>query len=162
MSNLADEQTSASVNTMMSATARRSDKTGSNYSDPIPPGRAAPVAPSTGNGPAWSPAQGAQLQFLRAKALSASVRAERDRRELSEERGKYMLAAEAEAEWTRVLAAFLLDVEQSVTDLASTLGLTREQTVGLRRWWRNQHAKAAEANRTAAAAQPEFVEDTAA
>lgn len=112
--------------------------------------------------PGWSPRDAAASQLLRARALSASIDAEHKRRELYAERGKYVLRAEAEVAWARTLSAFLLNVEQSLTDLGMSLGLDRQQLVALRRWWRNQRARAAEQNQLAAAAEPEFVEDTAA
>jgi hypothetical protein len=118
-------------------------------------------APATG-GADWSPSAQASTQLLRARALSASVAAERSRRELMAERSKYMLTAEAEAAWARVLSDIMLQVEQSFADLAIVLqqaGSVREKEIALRRWWRNQRLRGAEQHRIAAAAQPQFVED---
>jgi hypothetical protein len=107
----------------------------------------------------WSPSAQASAQLLRARAMSAMVDAERKRRDFQAERGKYMLTAQAEADWARVLTAFLQNVELSLADLALTLGLDREKTLALRRWWRNQRLRAAEDNRLAADAAPDFIED---
>lgn len=108
------------------------------------------------------PREQANDRLLEARALSAHVDAERKRRDFEAERGRYTLTAEAQAAWARVLAIFLQEAEQSLADLALSLGLDRQQLVTLRRWWRNQRAKAAEANRAAGAGVPEFVEDSAA
>jgi hypothetical protein len=121
-----------------------------------PPGDAAAA------GADWSPSAQASTQLLRARALSASVDAERKRRDLMAERGKYLLAAQAEADWARVLTALLQNVELSLADLALSLGLDREKTLALRRWWRNQRLRAAEDNRLAAESAPDFIEDAAA
>jgi len=59
---------------------------------------------------AWAPSQQASLQLLKARALTASVEAERKRRELMAERGRYMPAAGVEAAWACTLSAFLTDV----------------------------------------------------
>lgn len=128
--------------------------------------RAAPAddrpIPSSTGGPAWSPSNQASLQLLRARALDASVRAERSRRELNQERGRYTLTEEAQVEWAKTLSAFLLNVEQSLADLATTLRLDREGVMELRRWWRNQRAQAAGDNREKAAGLPQFIEDNGA
>ena len=97
--------------------------------------------------------------LLRARALSASVAAERSRRALEHERGRYALSEDVAAEWARALAGFLVEVERSLPDLAHTLQLDHQQTVTLRRWWRQQRAEAAERNRLAAAAEPVLVGD---
>jgi hypothetical protein len=127
--------------------------------------RRSPAIPTTADpGPAWSPNSQdtqASYQLLRARALSASVDAERARRGLMVERGKYMLAAQAEADWARVLTMILQNVELSIADLALSLGLDREKTLALRRWWRNQRLRAAEDNRLLAESSPDFTEDTA-
>jgi hypothetical protein len=121
------------------------------------------AAPPGGDaGADWSPSAQASTQLLRARALSASVDAERKRRDLMAERGKYMLAAQAEADWARVLTALLQNIELSLADLPLSLGLDREKTLALRRWWRNQRLRAAEDNRLAAETAPDFIEDTAA
>lgn len=113
----------------------------------------------------WSPSGQASTQLLRARALTASVAAERSRRELMAERGKYMLTADVQAAWAKVMGDLVLQVEQSLTDLSIVLqqtGTAREKEIALRRWWRNQRLLGAEANRLAAASEPEFVEDGAA
>jgi hypothetical protein len=110
----------------------------------------------------WSPSAQASAVLLRARAMTAQISAERLRRDFQAERGKYLLAAQAEADWARVLTALLQGVELSLADLALSLGLDREKTLALRRWWRNQRLRAAEDNRLAAEAAPDFIEDTAA
>ena len=130
--------------------------------DPVQRAIRQPSAAPTG-GADWSRDGQASTQLLRARALSASVAAERSRRDLMAERGKYMLTAEAEAAWARVLSDIMLQVEQSFADLSIVLqqtGTAREKEIALRRWWRNQRLRAAEANRLAASTEPEFVEDT--
>jgi hypothetical protein len=117
-----------------------------------PPGEAAAGAD-------WSPSAQASTQLLRARALSASVDAERKRRDLMAERGKYLLTAQAEADWARVLTALLQNVELSLADLALSLGLDREKALALRRWWRDQRLRAAEHHRSAAEVEPQFIED---
>jgi hypothetical protein len=107
----------------------------------------------------WSPSAQASTQLLRARALSASVDAERKRRDLMAERGKYMLAAQAEADWARVLTALLQNVELSLADLALSFGLDREKTLALRRWWRSLRLRESEHHRSAAEVEPQFVED---
>jgi hypothetical protein len=123
--------------------------------------RGSPTSPtsSSADGADWSPSAQASAQLLRARALSASVDAERKRRDLMAERGKYLLAAQAEADWARVLTALLQNVELSLADLALSLGLDREKTLALRRWWRNLRLGEAEQHRIAAAAEPQFVAD---
>jgi hypothetical protein len=118
-----------------------------------------PQPASSGDGPAWTPGGQASLQLLRAKALSASVDAERKRRELNHERGKYTLTAEARSEFAKVLSDFLLGVEQSLGDLVDTLQLDMAGATELRRWWRNQRAQAARATRAKAEAAPQFADD---
>ncbi len=41
---------------------------------------------------------------------------------------------------------FLRDMETSLGDLAATLGLSREHSTALRKWWREQRAAAATKN----------------
>jgi hypothetical protein len=150
---IADMQLSRSVDPMMSAGANRRAMRG-----------AAPMTDGEDDITAWSPTNKANFQLLRARAVSASVDAEVKRRKLNEERGKYVLASSVEAEWTRTLSGFLLDVEGSFVDLNAALeGLdARERLLAIRRWWRGVRARAAAANREAADEGPEFVEDTAA
>jgi hypothetical protein len=73
-----------------------------------------------------------------------------------------MLAAQAEADWARVLTALLQNVELSLADLALSLGLDREKTLALRRWWRNLRLRESEHHRLAAEVEPPFVEDVTA
>jgi hypothetical protein len=118
-----------------------------------------PGAPADAAGADWSPSAQASTQLLRARALSASIAAERSRRELMAERGKYMLTAEAEAAWARSLTNFLLAVEQSFPELAIVLQLDREKQIALRRWWRNLRLRESEPHRLAAEVEPQFVGD---
>lgn len=53
-----------------------------------------------------------------------------------------------------MLGDFLQSVEQSIADLALSLGLAREQTAMVRKWWRAQRLAASAANRKAAEAEP--------
>src|SRR5579872_5324963 len=125
----------------------------------LSPVHAASARARSGNAGAVAIDLAAAAQLLKARAVIATVDAERKRRELMAERGKFMPTAEAEARWSKMLSDFLTDVEQSLSDLAQTLGLDREKTLLLRRWWRNERAKAAAANRAAAEREAEFVED---
>jgi hypothetical protein len=106
----------------------------------------------------------ASRMLLRARALSASVDAERKRRELEQERGKYSLTADIEATWRRQLSGFLLAIEQSFPDLADELaGLSAAaQRVVLRKWWREQRARAARDMLTAGEQMPDYTPDRAA
>ena len=97
--------------------------------------------------------------MLRSKATIEAIRAERARRELDYERGRYMLTEAVQQEWRNVLGDFLQTVETSLPDLANTLQLDREGIVKLRRWWRQHRADAARANRDKAAALSQFIED---
>ncbi len=159
---LADEQISGVVDPIRAARAktRVPDR-------PVPrAARQHAKAARTGRKPLPPPppsaADQAGAQLLQARALMATVEAERKRRELELDRGRYTLAAEAEAAWARALTGFLVDVEQSLADLAATLALDQQQRVQLRRWWRNRRLAAADKNRLAAAEAPQLVEDTAA
>lgn len=114
-------------------------------------------APSRGSAPIeFGPA----ADLLRAKALSAMVDAERKRRELEAERGRYMLTEKAEAAFRKVLGDFILQIEQSLPDLANALGLDAAGRIALRKWWRGQRVQFAAYCREAADASPEFEEDT--
>jgi hypothetical protein len=121
------------------------------------------AAAQVGSGALQSIAGGASfkasLEILQARALSASVDAERKRRELNAERGKYVLAEQARGDWARTLTEFLSDVEQSFGNIAENLRLDGEQLAGLRKWWRDHRSRAAEKARASAATLPEFVGD---
>ena len=112
-----------------------------------------PVASNTSGS---DPAKQAQAEYLRARALSASVRAERERRELNAQRGRYMLTEEARAEWARGIMDHLQSVEQSLPDLADRLGIGWDGLLKLRRWWRARCEYTANRNRLAAASVPDF------
>lgn len=83
-------------------------------SSDAPPPRAPSPAPSlpTGNDDA------ARIQ--RAKAEQAEISAERDRRRINEERGLYVLAASAAAEFRKSLGALVAAVESWATDSLAT------------------------------------------
>jgi hypothetical protein len=98
-------------------------------------------------------------QLLQARAISASVDAMGKRREFLHESGRYMLAADVEAAWTRSLTQLIATIEQSFPDLAADLGLDREQQMGVRRWWRNVRMRAAEEARAAANGEPAVIVD---
>jgi hypothetical protein len=104
----------------------------------------APVVVASGDATWSGPREQAGTQLLRARALSAMVAAERARRELMAERGRFVLKAETEATFAKAIADFLLQVEQSLPDLAMALGLDAAGRVALRRWWRNQRVAGAE------------------
>lgn len=112
--------------------------------------------------PAWSQRDRAGTALLQARALSAGVDAERKRRELNSERGKYMLAEDAERAWAKILTGFLVDCETTLPDLARSLNLDRAGQVLLRKWWRDRRQRAAEQHAADAATYPDFVEDAAA
>src|SRR5580765_2132581 len=90
----------------------RAASTAARYQDPT-------ADPTEGgrSAPAWSQRDRAGTALLQARALSASVDAERKRRELNFERGKYMLADDAERAWAKVLSGFLVDCETTLPDL---------------------------------------------
>lgn len=148
---LADRQIGGTIDPMLSAGSHR---------------RYSPVAPPDGQEqvPGWSPANQVNFQMLRAKAMSATVDAEIKRRNLNATRGKYMLTESAEAEWARVLSAFLVEAEQSFADLNYQLeGLdARERLLTIRRWWRELRRRTAATNEAEAEGLPQFVEDSAA
>jgi hypothetical protein len=72
---------------------------------------------------------GAARDLLRARALSATIDAERKRRELEHERGRYMLTQEAIATWTKQLTRLLQAIELSFADLGVAAGLDRAQMI---------------------------------
>jgi len=120
----------------------------------------APAAPSA---PAQLPEdQAASRLILRSRAVSAQVDAERKRRELNEERGKYVLAQQVSTEWARGLSGFLQSIELSFADLAEAAALDRQQMIAVRQWWRTQRQRAADQFAVEAAAEAAFVEDTVA
>jgi hypothetical protein len=108
-----------------------------------------------------NPVNDANMQLLEARATEALIKAERSRRELEAERGRFMVAEDAEAAWSKVMAEFLADVEQGFGDLAYQLaGLDeRERLLVIRKWWRAIRGRSAAANKLAAEAEPEFVQE---
>jgi len=100
-------------------------------------------------------------KLLAARATIADVAAERARRELEHEKGRYCLTKDADEAFAKTLSGFLLDVEQSFQDFAATAaGLDeRELLVRLRKWWRDQRSRAAAKAGAEAARLPEYVED---
>jgi hypothetical protein len=173
---LADQQLDAKIDRTLSASAKRRVTTKpkvtprkqrrpgakpTGYAPPKSTGGIGPTPPVPRD-PALVAQEAAQARLLEARALSASVDAERKRRELQAEQGRYTLAAEAQAAFAKTLSAFLIGVEQSLADLALELCLDGASRVALRRWWRNQRVAAAEVNRLALASTPEFMTDTAA
>jgi hypothetical protein len=153
---LADQQLAAKIERTRASSAKRrvtaKPKRSARAKREIPP--RAPV-----RDPALVAQEAAQARLLEARALSAMVDAERKRRELEAERGRYMTTADAEAAWAKVMSTFLMQVEQSLPDLAVTFGLDAAGRVVLRKWWRQQRLQFAEHCRKVAAASPEFVED---
>jgi hypothetical protein len=115
-----------------------------------------PVVPAANEAPAsW------QDKYFRARAQSAAIRAERERRELNAERGRYVLAEKAREEFARGIMEHLMSVEQSLPDLADRLGVGVGGLIELRRWWRQQRVNTAERNRVEASKFPEYMEDPA-
>lgn len=104
-------------------------------------------------------AQRSQVQLMAARALNATISAERARRELNHERGRYSLADEVYAVFTRLLAEHIGDVETSLTDLAIDLDLKGEQLSLLRRWWRTRRERTAEAARNLRDTHPRYISD---
>jgi hypothetical protein len=100
-------------------------------------------------------------QLLKARALSASIDAERKRRELEHERGRYVLAAQTLEVTAQLVGEFVTGIEQSFEDLADAGGFTRAQMVQVRKWWREQRQKAADKFGADAEMYPEFMEDPA-
>ena len=161
---LADQQIGAKVEPTKAASAKRRVTTKPKAAAPRErrkPQQPASTVPAPRD-PALVAQEAAQARLLEARALSAMVDAERKRRELEAERGKYMLTADAEAALTKVMSTFLLEVEQSLPDLSIMLALDNAERIALRRWWRNRRVAVAQTMRQIAAAAPEFVEDTAA
>jgi hypothetical protein len=142
---LAVEQLRVSLHPVMSARARQ-------RGDALPMPKAAPAASAE----ILDMASGRKL--LAARAEIATVQAERGRRELEHERGRYTLAEGAKAAFAQALAEFLQRVEQNLGDLARDLGLDQRQAAALRTWWRAQRASAAAEARAKAATLPEFIE----
>ena len=115
-----------------------------------------PVGSNTGSS---DPVKEAQAEYLRARALSAAIRAERERRELNAERGRYMLTDQVRSEWGRGIMEHLQSVEQSLPDLAAQLGHGREGLLILRQWWRRQCQYTADRNKLQGDNFPDYRED---
>jgi hypothetical protein len=98
------------------------------------------------------------LQINRAKAMTALVDAERARRKLEEERGRYVLADEIAATWSRGLTDLMTRIEFGLGRLERELAADREQIAVIRTWWRETRQKLADDLITPA---PEFVTDRA-
>jgi hypothetical protein len=105
-------------------------------------------------------AQQAQTELLAARALSASIGAERARRLLDAERGKYVIAEDVFAVIEHTLLDYFTAVEASFPDLAADLGLNPHQARILRRWWQTRRERA-EANARNMRHAPPFVRDAA-
>jgi hypothetical protein len=156
---LADQQLDAKVDRTLSASAKRRVTA---KPKALRKQRGARQAPPPARDPALVAQEAAQARLLEARALSASVDAERKRRELEAERGRYLLTADAELAWTKVMSMFLLQIEQSFPDLTIILGLDPTGRIALRKWWRQQRVRAAQAMGEIAAESPEFMDDIAA
>jgi hypothetical protein len=98
----------------------------------------------------------ASRTLLRSKAVLAAVAAERARRSLNAERGRFVLTAQAEAEWTRTPGEFITNIEGGFLDLAEALGGDRRNLIVIKKWWRAIRASEAERNRQQAASLPEY------
>jgi hypothetical protein len=98
--------------------------------------------------------------LLRAKVLAAQIDVERKRRQLAVETGRYMLTADARADWVREIAQFIATVEQRLPDLVAQLGGGQEEILMARRWWRSLRASESAAAAERAQGLPEFIEDS--
>jgi hypothetical protein len=108
-----------------------------------------------------TPLETAQAQLISARALMATVQAERERRQLNEERGRYVLADAVRAEFSKVLREFIEDVETSLIEVAAELGVDREGLLILRRWWKQRRERMAEKARIMRDSSPKYVADPA-
>jgi hypothetical protein len=99
-------------------------------------------------------------QLLKARALSAAIDAERKRRELEHERGRYVLADQQLEVTAKLVGEFVTGIEQSFEDLTDAAGLSRAQLSAVRKWWREQRAIAAARFGAEAEQHPEFIADS--
>jgi len=110
-------------------------------------------------------------RYQKAKADAAEIEAERARRRMEEERGRYVLAEEARDAWSRELARRAERLERWVTDAAQDVAAAQAEAAGpldhkgltvvLRSSLRRFRASAAADARERHAAAPELVADPA-
>lgn len=119
----------------------------------------------SGRPPAAAPAAIEDLDGARAlakaKTTLAEIAAEKARRELELQRGRYCMTADANARFAQVLREFVDGVDQSIPDLALKINLDSQQAAEMRRWWREMRRAASERNRMAAEALSPYVSDPA-
>lgn len=142
---LADQQLGATVDPVMSASATARNRAP----------HARPAAPSSAEVVDMSSAR----QLLAARASLAETNAERARRELAHQTGRYMLTETASLSWTKHLAGLLQGIELGFADLGAAAGLDRAQMAALRKWWHDLRARTAKEAAAAAATEPEYVTD---
>src|SRR5260370_32935259 len=91
----------------------------------------APTAPA-----AELVAFGPAADLLKARALILQIDAEQRRRAFEHERGRYMLTADAEAQWTAELTDLLLAIDGGFVDLADALpGDRRGRPSSIQKKW---------------------------
>ena len=106
-----------------------------------------------------SEAERSQNEYLAARAASARLRLERERRELAAERGRYVLVTKIREEFGRGIAEHLQSVATSLPALAEHLGVGPQGLLVLRKWWRSRCEHTANVNRLEARDYPDFAED---
>jgi hypothetical protein len=76
------------------------------------------------------------LQLNKARALTALVAAERARRQLEEERGKYIKTEKVEQAWSRGMTEIVNQIEFALPALDRELAVDRQGMAVIRDWWR--------------------------
>ena len=117
-------------------------------------------------GAADLPASNAVARYQEARAVSAEIEAERQRRRQEEERGLYMQTAAARDAWSKELAALVQALDGWLPDLAQELAAAaaagepmdaKALTVRLRNAWRAFRAKRSTLAASARDAEPALV-----
>lgn len=130
-----------------------------------------PAPPGVTAEPRSLPTNDDAARYQKAKADAAEIEAERARRRMEEERGRYILADEARDAWSRELSRLVERLERWVTDAAQDIanaqaeaggpldqkGLTAVVSASLRRFRASAAIDAAERRD----ASPEFASDPA-
>lgn len=116
-------------------------------------------------GPAPAEAFSDQRRLAKIKADQAEMAYERERREFDAETGRYMLTAQAEAAWSKILGKLIAELEAAIPtlagDVARALGSTdaKAATAALRTSFRVWRTKQAEAGAQELTALEAFVAD---
>jgi transcriptional regulator with XRE-family HTH domain len=100
----------------------------------------------------------ASREILRARALTATIEAERARR-LDAERGRYCLTADVEKEWAATLTEIVNGIEERLPALDRDLALDRAGMKAVRNWWNETRRRLSMAFGDKSAGKPEFIED---